>query len=81
MYIYIIYKYKYKYIYLYICCAKNFLDSRYKVGFAWDLNQKPLDFCSDALPNELMSMTQGWSFTVDAYTRSDIEAHRSMTGF
>ena len=59
MYIYIIYINININIYIYICCAKNFLDSRYKVGLAWDLNQKPLDFCSDALPNELMSMTQG----------------------
>ena len=37
---------------------------------------KALDFCSIALLTELASLIQGWSSTVDAYTRSDIKAQQ-----
>ena len=54
----------YIYIYIYIytydsqCFAKVFLDSRHKVSLTWDLTPRPLDFCSDALPTELISLNK-----------------------
>ena len=55
----------------------RFFDSRCKVSLTWDSNPRPSDFGSDALRTELASLTQGWSSTVDVYTRSDIEAHKT----
>ena len=54
----------------------RFFVSRYKVSLMWNSNPRPSDFHSDALPTELVSLTQGRSSTVDVYTRSDIEAHK-----
>ena len=37
----------------------RFFDLRYKVSLMWDSNPQTLDFCSDVLPTELASLTQG----------------------
>ena len=37
----------------------RFFDSRYKVSLMWDSNTRHSNFCSDALPTELASLTQG----------------------
>ena len=42
---------------------------------------RPSDFRSDDLSTELASLTQGSFSTVDAYTRSDIEAHKFVPGY
>ena len=50
------------------------------VCLTWGCNPQPSDFCSDTLPAELGSLAQGWSSTVNVYTRSDIEAHKLVPG-
>ena len=54
----------------------RFFNSRYKVNLMWDSNPWSPDFDSDALQNELASLTQGGYSIVDVYTRIDIEAHK-----
>ena len=58
----------YVYVYMYICICiyvymifnvvLRFFDSRYKVSLAWDSNPRPSNFRLDALPTELVSLTQ-----------------------
>ena len=38
---------------------------RYKFSIKWELNPRPSNFCSDALPTELASLQQGQSNSVD----------------
>ena len=42
----------------------RYFDLRYKVSLTWGLNPQSSDFHSDALPTELVSLTQGLSSTV-----------------
>ena len=53
-----IYTYIHIYIYIYIY-TYIYLISRYKVSLMWDSNPQPSDFCFNALPIKLVSLSQG----------------------
>ena len=57
-----IYIYIYIYTYIYIMIFNvvlRYFDLRYKVSLTWGSNPQSSDFHSNALPTELVSLTQG----------------------
>ena len=47
----------------------------------WGATSRPYNFCIDALPTKLASLTQVWYSTVDVDTRSDIESKQTNFGW
>ena len=57
-------------------CFAEVFDSRYKVTWDSNSNPQPSEFRSDAFPNELASLTEGWSSILNVYMRKDFEAQK-----